>query len=223
VSFDGFSIPRDTYLPPEFFEILPDLDTLGEVKTLLVILQFYFQAGLDARPLTLDQIQDATGLSRPSVSEGLKRARTRGVVLRRRMAGTFGYEPRLREAARGSKESLLECHVLTCTSPESSQTSEEHAFQSNLRIQLYKTLVVEFGLACHVADNIAKGRDPEYVQRHVEYARFAVGQGTVDKPAGYLVASIRDDWGPPLGFKPPGPENSKRWYTDEEFEEFFEH
>ena len=35
---------------------------------------------------------------------------------------------------------------------------------------------------------------------------------------GRLYASIREDWPPPAE-----KEERKRWYTDEEFEEFFEH
>ncbi len=219
VKFSGFSMPEGSFFPPEFRELLPDIDTVAELKVVLHLLDRYFQAGLDAQPLTLDQIQEATGLSRYGVNEGLKRARQRGTIKRRCLAGRYAYEPNLDK----SLKIRLSCHESSSPafSGSSPKTSDDHASESEIRAQIYKTLHLEFGVAAHVAENIANGWEVEYLERHINYARYAVASGFAKKKQGYIVASIRDDWGPPLGYVEPT--EAHTWYTDEEFEQFFEH
>jgi hypothetical protein len=217
VKFNGFSMPEGSFFPPEFRELLPDIDTVAELKVILYLLDRYFQAGLDAQPLTLDQIQEATGLSRYGVNEGLKRARQRGTIKRRCIGGRYGYEPNLDR----SLKIRLSCHESSSFPDSFPKPSDTHASESELRAQIYKALVAEFGVSARVADDIATGREVEYVQRHIDYARAAVASGFAKSRPGYVVASIRDDWGPPLGYVEP--KEKARWYTDEEFELFFEH
>lgn len=211
--FGGFSMPEGSYFPPELRELLPDIDTLSEVKVLLCVLDRYFQAGLDALPMTLKEIEQATGLSRYGANEGLKRARARGSIKRLRARGTFAYEPSLRIRLPCMHDSLH-----PSSSESSSETEHDHASRS----EILKILVVEFGVASRVADDVAFHRDPVYVQKHIDYARYEIQTVgfTPKNPAGFIIARIRDDWPPPLGFEKP---KEKRWYTDAEFEQFFEH
>jgi hypothetical protein len=234
--FPGFSLPKDTFLPPEFWDVLPGIKTMSELKVLLVVLREYFRAGLDAQPLPVDRIQLLSGLARKSATDGLQRARVCGTIIRRRMGGTYGYEPRLREAAqaneRDSSGSEPPCMHESSHDLSSAFSSDEHdhalEFKNSqqLRREVYRVLVVEFGVACRVADDIATKRDPNYCLKHIEYARYEVQTGfSPDKPAGYIVARIRDDRPAPLGYEEGKvwPDGVKRWYTPEEFEKYFEH
>jgi hypothetical protein len=220
--FPGFSMPKDTYLPPEFWDVMKQLRTGGEIKVLLVVLREYFRSGLDAQPLPVARIQELSGLARKSVTDALQKARVRGTIIRRRIGRTYGYEPRLCEASQSS-DSEPSCMHDSLSSPSSSGSSPDHDHDHALRLQILKTLVAEFAVSVRVAEDIARGRDPSYVLRQIEYARFEVEKGFTPKnSAGYMVARIRDDRPAPLGFQQE-PKKEARWYTDEEFELFFEH
>ena len=87
------------------------------------------------------------------------------------------------------------------------------------REQIRRVLVEEFSVADHVAHDIATYRKPEFVWQQIEYARYEVGQGMVHSAPAYVVARIRDGWGPPAGYT----KKKKRWYSDEEYELYFVH
>jgi len=226
MSFKGFTMPQGTFFPPEFRDLLPHLDTMSELKVLLCVLDAYFQAGLDARPLTMDQIQERTGLSRYGVNEGLKRGRARGTVRRLSVGKTFAYEPSLKIRLPCMHESYSK------RSDSTPKEDEKHAWESDLRKsdpresdlrkQILQVLVRDFGVSTRVADDIACHRpDAEAIWQQIEYARYEIGAGfTPTNSAGYIVARIRDDRPAPLGY---GKEETKqkRWYTDEEFETYF--
>jgi hypothetical protein len=224
--FPGFSLPQGTYLPPEFEEILPEIRTLGELKVLIIVLARYLQAGLDAQPLTFDQIQEATGLARQTAYDGVQRCLLKGTLRRRKVAGTYAYEPCLKTSA--ILKNRTSCmHESLHQTLDSTSTDDMHALESRIQRQLaiQKALVERFGVAARVAEDIARNRDPAYVDKHMGYAWFAMNQGYVKSPAAFVVASIRDDWGPPLGYEEGSMEGNdkkkKCWFTDEEYELYF--
>jgi len=195
MTFKGFSIPDDIKFPKELREIIPGIKTLAELKLLLIILDAYFQAGLDAQPLTFDQLQERTKLARQSVNDGIKKLVASGYVQRLTAGDTYAYEPSL--------ESRLPCHESLDSDNQkldSHDIEHDHAWQS----RIYTTLVQEFGVASRVAEDIALNRDLGYVQQQIDYARYEIDAGFQPKrPAGYIVARIRDNRPMPLGYINP--------------------
>ncbi len=224
--FPGFSLPQGTYLPPEFEEILPKIRTVGELKVLIIVLARYLQAGLDAQPLTFDQIQEATGLARQTAYDGVQRCLLKGTLRRRKVAGTYAYEPHLKTSAiLKTRTSCMHESSLHQTL-DSTSTDDMHALESRIQRQLaiQKALIERFGVAARVAEDIARNRDAGYVEKHMGYAWFAMNRGYVKSPAAFVVASIRDDWGPPLGYEDgaeEGQNKKKCWFTEEEYELYF--
>jgi hypothetical protein len=103
-----------------------------------------------------------------------------------------------------------------------------HGAQSTSQAGVLRALTEEFGLASRVAVDLVAKHDLEYLERHIEYARYARAAGIVKRNSpGWLVASIRDNWSPPKGYPDGGDGGSsapaQRWYTDEEYEQFFLH
>ncbi len=215
--FDGFSLPEGTFLPPEFSQLLPELRTLGEVKVLLVILSEYLKAGLDARPLSHDEIQELAGLSRGTVNAALQRLRSPLQCIKRIGApgGGYRYEPRLRQSLESLKFRL----------PMHESWNHDHDHDQTALLDdmhgVVNLLNEKCGVSLRVAQDIVARYDLDVVRRHCEYALCAAEQGLIRKTlAAYVVASIRDNWGPPLGWKERG-KGKERWFTDEEYEKFF--
>ena len=122
-NFPGFTMPRGSYFPPEMRELLPDIDTLSELKVLFCILDLYFQAGLDAVLMTYDDIQYITGLSRYGTSEGIERGVLRGTLKKTLSLNGFKYEPHLRPN-QGLKIKISESEIQTPATPKDSGESE---------------------------------------------------------------------------------------------------
>jgi hypothetical protein len=75
------------------------------------------------------------------------------------------------------------------------------------------------GVSLRVARDIATRYPLDIVRLHVSYALAAAEAGMVRKTlAAYVVASLRDNWGPPLGWKEG---EQGKWYTDDEYDQFF--
>ncbi len=73
---DGLSIPRHVQLPPELVSIMPYMSK-AEFRVIIAVLSY----GGDT-PLPFSELQRTTGLSRPSVSSGIKDAIERGTLER---------------------------------------------------------------------------------------------------------------------------------------------
>jgi hypothetical protein len=218
-NFTGFTVPEGSYFPPELRQLLPYLDTRSEILVLFVILDSYFQSGLDAMPLTVDTIQERTGLSRPSVIEGLKRLSEPPPLVRRLAAGnTYAYEPLINRA---SKETLLPCmHDIYTNHGKDSLPSEDEKHACNERNftaeRNLTEMVQSFGVATRVAVDLVNRFDAERIQRQLNYTRYEIEAGFQPRNvAGFVVARIRDDRPMPLGFEEPGGKRNV-WFTDEE-------
>lgn len=212
--FLGFSLPEGTFLPPEFLELLPDLRTLGQVKVLIVILAEYLQTGLDARPLTFDEIQALSGLARGTVNTALQELRTLRAIRRIGAAGgSFRYEPRLQESLKIRLPMHDSLHVF-----EHDQASSK-ALLDDMH-EAVQLLNKKCGVSLRVAEDIARRYSLGDVKRHCSYALAAAEAGVIRKTlAAYVVASLRDQWGPPLGWKEEKEE--EHWFTEEEYELYF--
>src|SRR5690606_29556639 len=96
MTFLGFSKPTDNYskLPHEFISMLPDIDTIGELKVILYILRHTWGYSEFDKPkkMTLDELQNGrkrrdgsridkgTGLSLNSIRSGVEKAVERGLL-----------------------------------------------------------------------------------------------------------------------------------------------
>jgi len=221
--FEGFSMPEGSYLPPEFRRLVVDISTIGELKTLLVLLDACSQPGLDAHSLTAGEVRKATGLSKQSVYNGLERGVARGTVVSQSVDGVAHYRPTVATvgASLNFRPDMHESYNMADSLP-STKHVDEHASVSKKLLDLdqQKTMVEEFGVHPRVAADLVSKHSPDYLGQHIAFARYALKVKIARSAPGYLVASIRDGWSAPRGY---GEGGGKRWYTDEEYEQFFEH
>jgi len=88
IIFDGFIPPVDNYskLPHQFINLLPQFETVAEIKVTLYILRHTWGYNDDSKKLTLDEFMNGrkfrngkrmdagTGLAKSSIIDGLRRA-----------------------------------------------------------------------------------------------------------------------------------------------------
>lgn len=70
--FSGFSLPDGAWLPPELLYLLPLFSSLSELKVLIATIYHYMQVS-ENEELTLNDLEDLTGLSRQSVVTAIKK------------------------------------------------------------------------------------------------------------------------------------------------------
>jgi len=133
--FDGFTQPKSNFskLPHQFIEILPQIETKGEMTVILYILRHTWGYQDQRKKITLDEfehgrkksdgtrIDSGTGLSRPTILDGLARAEKHGFikierdesdsarvkkVYSLRMEGSRNFTPDVKKSDTGGKESL---------------------------------------------------------------------------------------------------------------------
>jgi hypothetical protein len=92
--FQGFDIPRENWsrLPHSFIDALPFVETIGELKVILYVLRHTWGFQDDYKKLTLDEFEhgrkrrdgsrfdNGTGLSRPTIRNGIERAICHGFI-----------------------------------------------------------------------------------------------------------------------------------------------
>ncbi len=217
MSFDGFTLLPDSAWPAQLVLLAGRMRSPAALRVLLFLFERYFLSDRQPIPLTIDQIQAGTSLSRGGAVSGLHRLLAGGLVERNQVGNRFEYQPLLDPGP----DAGLPC---TCNIPSySSQSSltEEATCLLGEREEVYRLLAEEFEVQPRVARDIADRRDPKQVKRQIEYARIDVARGQVRNRAGYIVARIRDNWGPPPGHSPLP--KQERWYTDEEERLYFYH
>jgi hypothetical protein len=265
--FIGFTLLQNSGMPPELLELLPEIDSLAELKVTLCLLDAHSRAGPHAAPLTFDQLKTRTGLSHEGTHYGAQRALAHGLIRRWRIGSAFAYAPVCRSHAPDGQEPWTGCEKpksespdagsvgknldsgtskpeRTCESLESGHSCmhdtlhpditektshyvNNHADESEIQTRLLRALTEEFGISARVATNLVATYDPAHIQVHLEHARYARTAGLIQRNrAGWLVASIRDNWPPPVGYADAATAAAtptRRWYTDEEYEQFFFH
>jgi phage replication O-like protein O len=84
--------PNHTQTPNIYYdEIMPQIDTLAEMKVTEAIIRQTFGWHKTEDRLSLSQLQELTGLSRQSVAEGVKSALKRGYIGRRKEGQGYVY------------------------------------------------------------------------------------------------------------------------------------
>lgn len=87
-----FEGPNYTQAPNEFLDaILPEIDTLGELKVTIAIIRQTFGWHRKSAGLTLTKLEKLTGLRREAVNNGVAAAMERGYVTREKEGRSFCY------------------------------------------------------------------------------------------------------------------------------------
>lgn len=194
--------------------LLPAIDSLAELKVILCLLDA-------AAPLGRGDICARTGLSVGSVRCGLRRALGRGLACRLPAGRTFVYLAAAMDTNFDPSCMHDTCHTHHQDKQSSCNMHDRDA--ATKRNHLLRALVDEFGVSLRVATHLVETRDPAHIETHIGYARHAQAAGLIRRnPAGWVVASIRDSWAPPKGYASPA-HPAQRWYSDEEYEQFFVH
>lgn len=94
MTFNGFNEPAENWskLPHQFIDILSDIETIGEMKVLIYTLRHTWGYRDEYKKITLDEFQNGrkrrngsridkgTGLSKPTIIDGIKRAVAHGFL-----------------------------------------------------------------------------------------------------------------------------------------------
>lgn len=101
----GYAPPNYTQIPNVFLdEQMPKIHSLSELKVVMAVMRKTFGWQKDEDEISISQLEDLTGLSRPSVNEGVKAALQHKIITRRKVGNGYCY--RLNVKADSSKESL---------------------------------------------------------------------------------------------------------------------
>lgn len=198
-----FSTTQAFTLPPECWYLVNDASiTKAEIKVTLCVLLNTFGAGIDATQLSFTDIEKQTGMSKSSVLSGLDAAMARGSIFKLTSAGKIVYEP-------GSKKiepmTCLSCHDSTISLNSKHEETTCHVSEIEPRQKILQQLL-EFGLATHVANNIALSNRYgfEQLQRQMDYVEFEYAQGLMPTRQmaipGYIVNRIKFDRIAPHGY-----------------------
>lgn len=211
--FNGFSVPDVALLPPEFFDLLPEMKSCAELKVTLVALRVSLAFGMNDIPYSLRDFESATGLDRKAVLRGIRAGVARGTLKRVAFGRGFVYRVNF---AKGGKMPPHACMQQQANKQASKQTSMQGAKKAKEKDSILKD-VIALGVATRVALALVERNDVEKLRKHIAYTRYAAEKAIAKSPAAWFVASVRDDWGPPTGF---GQVERKKqvWYA--KYEEF---
>jgi hypothetical protein len=212
-AFTGFTIPDVALLPPEFFDLLPNMKASAELKVTLVSLRLSLSLGMQDIPYSLRDFEQATGLDRKGVLRGIRAGVQRGTLSRVPFGKSFIYRLRFRDPET-SDGGILPPHACMHTTSTTDMDAKQHAEPK--QAQLLKDIIA-LGVATRVALAMIDKRDAADLKRHIEYTRYAVEHHIARAPAAWFVSSVRDNWGPPLGF---GQKKKPRTWWDPKYDEF---
>ena len=104
-----------------------------------------------------------------------------------------------------------------------------HAEEPEWTAEQRRELLLEMralGVALRVAQSITGRYKPDYVAEKLRQARYAVEAGLANNGPGWFVASIRQNWGTPLGYDPDAhltDEERRLRYITGEFADLIQH
>ncbi len=199
-TFNGITLPEAVFLPPEVLQAMPYM-TGAELKVTVAALSRTAAIG-GGEPITLDDFETLTGLSRPAVQSGLKRALARGILTRypiQRSPGhhTYVYDLAVAPADQQLKKLTvgrpvkLSSRVVVDTSKDQQQTlsPSEHAAAKNFQ-ETVLTLR-RLGVYPRIAAEIVARVPAERLQAAIRLYRLALQHG-IAEGSGWLVTLLRD-------------------------------
>lgn len=202
-SFDGFSLPEGAWLPPELVYLLPSLKG-SQVMILVVLLYNQLQIGGE-EPTSLTDLQHLTGLSRQTVITSLDPLMGSGMVERIPIGQSFAY----RVLVKFLDHKLSKLKLSSRESDSKTLLTDSLNLDSPKIVQLVKKLRAA-GVFLKTAQAMISQHSPEKIEQHLDYYEYALGRGMAQGP-GWLVLSVKEDWGAPLGYH----KNGRRKYDTE--------
>ena len=204
-TFNGIALPETVFLPPEVLQAMPYM-TGAELKVTIAALSRTAVLG-GGEPITLDDFEAITGLSRPAVHKGLKRALARGILTRyplRRPTGhlTYVYDlavapttPQLKKltADRPVKELSSRVVVDTSSGDQQQLLSPPQKAPKKLPHPSHEAVLAlrRLGVYPRIAAQLAAQVPPERLQTAIRLYRLALQAGLAENP-GWLVTLLRD-------------------------------
>ncbi len=205
-TFNGITIPESVYLPPEVLQAMPYM-TGAELKVTIAALSRTVTLG-GWEPITLDDFEALTGLSRPAVQAGLKRALARGILTRyptRLSTGhlTYVYDiavapttPQLKKLTAAQPVKELSSGVVVDPSSGDQQqllSPPNHEGPKKLSHPDPDLALVlrRLGVFPRIASQLAAQLPPERVRTAIRLYRLALQAGLAEGP-GWLVTLLRD-------------------------------
>jgi len=185
-NFKGFTIPDGTWLPPEMIDMLPELEK-SHLKVLIVIIYNYLRSDVNT-PTSIRDLSCLTGLAKQSVIIGINHLMERGLIQRRELGGSYVYEPRVQSLD----------HQVRLSKDRESPSIDSTLLDSS-KLGVLKTMR-SFGLYGKTARQIVADYDVETIELHIGYYQYVVDKDWAHGP-GWFATSIKEDWGPPVGFK----------------------
>ena len=185
-NFKGFTIPDGAWLPPEMIDLLPDLDK-SHLKVLIVIIYNHVQLGGNS-PTSIRDLTYLTGLAKQSVITALNQLLEAGLILREELGQSFIYEPQVQNLD----------HQVRLSKDRGLNLDDSPLLDSS-KLGVLKTLR-SCGLYAKTARKVADEFEVEVIERHIRHYEYAVNKKWAQGP-GWLVLSIKENWGPPIGYK----------------------
>lgn len=195
--------------PLSFLTLIKETRSLAELKAVLCIYGYDAIIGVQSEPLTFMDIVERTGLTKKSLSDGLRRAIERGVCKPREVNGTRYFLPMEK-----SKPHVHEHESITIDLVGLYSNREEnhvHGEKSKPRQKIYHILLDEFSMSLspRVAYDIAL--TPKYpldrLLDQIRYTRWEIKRGEnsdparpIENPAGRLISRLRYNRPKPRGF-----------------------
>jgi len=208
---DGITLPETIILPPEIIPLLPWM-SLAELKVVIAAVARLMQVG-GAEPITLSEFETLTGLSRPSVLEGIERAMQRGVLTRYEVSGYQGHKSYVYElrvsigkenlpmALKAKLSQAVVVNTDRLTTSLSLATGDNENGENDAEIQQKKELferLRKFGVYAKTARMLLQKHDVERIERFLALYPLAQRLGRAEGP-GWLVKAIIDpSWDPDI-------------------------
>lgn len=206
MNFSGFTIPDGAYLPPELIHRLPHISG-SKLKAVIAILYHNVQFG-GGEPLSLSDVERYTGLSHQAAISALRDLMADGMIEREWVGQSYVYRARVQFLDSGVqkldwsknltpklRESDSELSINNSLSDSLNLTSDA----TSLKIRLVKELRAA-GVYLKTAQGIVEKHAAETIEAYMSYYRYALEARLAQGP-GWLVEALKEQWGPPLGYK----------------------
>jgi hypothetical protein len=239
-TFAGFPDPQENWskLPHALIEALPLIETAGEVKVILYILRHTWGYQDEEKRITVDEfmngrrrrdgsrIDDGTGLSKPTILDGLKRAEMHGFIevevddkdkgrvkkfYRLRMQGSTFFTPGVKTLDSKGKESLLRTEKETLERNDDAGPPAAPLLAPDQSEALWALRFM--GMDDDAAQALARNHDPDAVRGWCCVAWARHGPDGVTNMAGFVRSKL-DDGAVTPDVAPAQMHEFMKWVTD---------
>jgi predicted transcriptional regulator len=205
MTFPGFSIPDGAWIPPELIYLLPNISE-AELKVTIAVLYHNTQVG-GSEPLSLRDIERITGLAHSTVVIALRDLIEKQLLERREEGQSFVYLPKVRASTKfvlapvrnSDSHELRESESLL--NINSSDSLNLTPGETGAKIALVKDLRAA-GVYLKTAQDLVERHAEATIREHLKHYRYALKSNLAQGP-GWLVLSLKENWGAPLGYVAP--------------------